>query len=358
MALYLSKVGVSLQLQKISAGQIMLDLVVISCGPVGLALATESAKLGLNMELVGPDFLFTNKYGNWEDEFKGVIHIDLPRCVEAGVLYHNSKVDSIFEVTSVLSLTECEGGVVIPYRFVTVASGAASRKFLQYELGGPRNSVQPAYGVEVEYELGGPRNSVQTAYGVEVQVGRDHQTLSNSEIFACYAHEYLNATSLREQIAALFIVSLSLLVLRCVEAGVLYPNSKVDRIFEVTSVLSFVECEGDVVIPYRFVTVASGADLRKFLQYELGGPRNSVQTTYGVEVEVDNNPYDLSLRVFMDYRDYVRYDTQSLEAKYPSFLYSMPMTPTRGTLQAIDLLDQFKIGLEIEIPNSKFITLD
>lgn len=37
-------------------------------------------------------------------------------------------------------------------RFVTVASGAASGKFLQYELGGPRVSVQTAYGVEVEVE--------------------------------------------------------------------------------------------------------------------------------------------------------------------------------------------------------------
>ncbi|XP_047259687.1 pre-mRNA-processing-splicing factor 8A-like [Capsicum annuum] len=35
-------------------------------------------------------------------------------------------------------------------RFVTVASGAASGKYLQYELGGPRISVQTAYRVEVE----------------------------------------------------------------------------------------------------------------------------------------------------------------------------------------------------------------
>ena len=35
-------------------------------------------------------------------------------------------------------------------RLVTVASGAASGKLLQYEVGGPRVSVQTAYGVEVE----------------------------------------------------------------------------------------------------------------------------------------------------------------------------------------------------------------
>lgn len=36
------------------------------------------------------------------------------------------------------------------YRLATVASGAASGKLLQYEVGGPKVSVQTAYGVEVE----------------------------------------------------------------------------------------------------------------------------------------------------------------------------------------------------------------
>lgn len=35
-------------------------------------------------------------------------------------------------------------------RLVTVASGAASGKLLEYEVGGPRVCVQTAYGVEVE----------------------------------------------------------------------------------------------------------------------------------------------------------------------------------------------------------------
>lgn len=41
------------------------------------------------------------------------------------------------------------------YRLVTVASGAASGKLLEYEVGGPRVSVQTAYGVEVEVGLYG-----------------------------------------------------------------------------------------------------------------------------------------------------------------------------------------------------------
>lgn len=58
-----------LQLRPI--GDDILDLVVIGCGPAGLALAAESAKLGLKVGLVGPDLPFTNNYGVWEDEFKG-----------------------------------------------------------------------------------------------------------------------------------------------------------------------------------------------------------------------------------------------------------------------------------------------
>uniref|UniRef100_M0ZHH2 Lycopene epsilon cyclase n=1 Tax=Solanum tuberosum TaxID=4113 RepID=M0ZHH2_SOLTU len=146
------------ELQQISAGQTVLDLVVIGCGPAGLALAAESAKLGLNVGLVGPDLPFTNNYGVWEDEFKDlglqaciehvwrdtIVYLDdddpiligraygrvsrhllheelLKRCVEAGVLYLNSKVDRIVEATNGHSLVECEGDVVIPcrYSFVT-----------------------------------------------------------------------------------------------------------------------------------------------------------------------------------------------------------------------------------------------
>ncbi|KAJ4958407.1 hypothetical protein NE237_025518 [Protea cynaroides] len=80
---------------------------------------------------------------------------------------------------------------------------------------------------------------------------------------------------------------------------------------------------------YGAATVASGAASGKLLQYEVGGPSVSVQTAYGVEVEVENNPYDPSLMVFMDYRDYRKQPVRCLEAEYPTFLYAMPMSPTR-----------------------------
>lgn len=63
-----------MQLPEISAHNSILDLVIIGCGPAGMALAAESAKLGLNVGLIGPDLPFTNNYGVWEDEFKGNVN--------------------------------------------------------------------------------------------------------------------------------------------------------------------------------------------------------------------------------------------------------------------------------------------
>ncbi|KAF6138697.1 hypothetical protein GIB67_009891 [Kingdonia uniflora] len=78
----------------------------------------------------------------------------------------------------------------------------------------------------------------------------------------------------------------------------------------------------------RLATVASGAALVKLLEYEVGGAQIFVQTAYGVEVVVENNPYDPSLMVFMYYRDYMKQKVQSLETEYPTFHYVMPMFPS------------------------------
>lgn len=45
--------------------------------------------------------------------------------------------------------------------------------------------------------------------------------------------------------------------------------------------------------------------------------------------QVENNPYDPGLMVFMDYRDYMNQKVPCSEAEYPTFLYAMPMSPTR-----------------------------
>lgn len=52
---------------------------------------------------------------------------------------------------SVCLNSDCKCGTV--YRLVTVASGAAAGKFLQYEPGGPGVTVQTAYGMEVEVRI-------------------------------------------------------------------------------------------------------------------------------------------------------------------------------------------------------------
>ncbi|KAK1313247.1 hypothetical protein QJS10_CPA06g01021 [Acorus calamus] len=177
------------KLRPISVQNSILDLVVIGCGPAGLCLAAESAKAGLTVGLIGPDLPFTNNYGVWEDEFKDlglakciehvwqdtIVYLDdndpiligraygrvsrhllheelLKRCQNNGVVYLDSKVDKITEASEGYSVIYCEGDIMIPCRLAIVASGAASGKLLEYEVGGPRVSVQTAYGVEVEVE--------------------------------------------------------------------------------------------------------------------------------------------------------------------------------------------------------------
>ncbi|OVA08403.1 2-oxoacid dehydrogenase acyltransferase [Macleaya cordata] len=225
------QVKISDKLPPISIGDSILDVVIIGCGPAGLSLAAEAAKLGLQVGLIGPDLPFTNNYGVWEDEFKD---LGLEGCIE-----HVWK-DTIVYLDS-------DDPILIGRAY-----GRVSRQLLYEEL-----------------------------------------------------------------------------LRRCVESGVSYLNSKVERIIEAMEGHSLVACESGIVIPCRLATVASGAASGKLLQYEVGGPRVSVQTAYGLEVEVENNPYDPSLMVFMDYRDYMKQKVQGLEEEYPSFLYAMPMSPTR-----------------------------
>ncbi|XP_058084929.1 lycopene epsilon cyclase, chloroplastic [Magnolia sinica] len=219
------------QLPPISVGNSLLDLVVIGCGPAGLSLAAESAKQGLSVGLIGPDLPFTNNYGVWRDEFKG---LGLEGCIE-----------HVWQDTIVY--LDSDDPIVIGRAY-----GRVSRHLLHEEL-----------------------------------------------------------------------------LKRCFESGVAYLDSKVEKIIEENDGNSLVACEGNTMIPCRLAIVASGAASGKLLQYEVGGPRVSVQTAYGVEVEVENNPYDPSLMVFMDYRDFVKQKAQCEEAEHPTFLYAMPMSPTR-----------------------------
>ncbi|KAF6152311.1 hypothetical protein GIB67_005965 [Kingdonia uniflora] len=219
------------KLPSISVGEDIFDLVVIGCGPAGLSLASEAAKLGLKVGLIGPDLPFTNNYGVWEDEFKD---LGLGGCIE------HVWQDTIVYLDSDDPIT------------IGRAYGRVSRHLLHEEL-----------------------------------------------------------------------------LRRCLESGVSYLNSKVEQITEAADGQSVVVCEGEIFVPCRLATVASGAASGKLLEYEVGGPRISVQTAYGVEVEVENNPYDPSLMVFMDYRDYMKQKVQSLDTEYPTFLYVMPMSPSR-----------------------------
>ena len=46
------------------------DVAVVGCGPAGLALSAQLARLGLKVALVGRDAPFVNNYGVWLDEFR------------------------------------------------------------------------------------------------------------------------------------------------------------------------------------------------------------------------------------------------------------------------------------------------
>ncbi|XP_058212693.1 lycopene epsilon cyclase, chloroplastic-like isoform X3 [Rhododendron vialii] len=74
-----------------------------------------------------------------------------------------------------------------------------------------------------------------------------------------------------------------LLQTQIMESDVSYLSSKVERIIETRNGQRLIACFG---IPYRFATVASGASSGKLLEYVVGGPRLSVQTAYGLEVEM------------------------------------------------------------------------
>lgn len=226
-----SQSKIASKLSPISDENTVLDLVIIGCGPAGLSLASESAKKGLTVGLIGPDLPFTNNYGVWEDEFKD---LGLESCIE-----HVWK-DTIVYL----------------------------------------DNNKPIL--------------IGRSYG------RVHRDLLHEELLK-----------------------------RCYEAGVTYLNSKVDKIIESPDGHRVVCCDKGREIICRLAIVASGAASGRLLEYEVGGPRVCVQTAYGVEVEVENNPYDPSLMVFMDYRDCFKEEFSHTEQENPTFLYAMPMSPTR-----------------------------
>ncbi|XP_064948063.1 lycopene epsilon cyclase, chloroplastic-like isoform X3 [Musa acuminata AAA Group] len=190
----------------------------------------------------------------------------------------------------------------------------SAKKGLQVGLIGPDLPFTNNYGVwEDEFKDLGLESCIEHVW---------HDTIvyldSNDPILIGRAYGRVSRHLLHEE-----------LLRRCQEYGVMYLDSKVEKIIEASNGCSMVVCDKDLMIPCRLATVASGAASGKLLEYDVGGPRVSVQTAYGVEVEVENNPYDPSLMVFMDYRDYVKNKQKCPEAEYPTFLYAMPMSSTR-----------------------------
>jgi len=168
------------------------DVVVVGCGPAGLALAAElGAKKNLSVGLVGPDAPLVNTYGVWVDEFAalGLEHVldatwpqsmcffgrDQPsvvrraygrvhrpslqrellgRCKRGNVLYRAGTVKQIWKETGngEGSMLVCGDGSTLRCKLVVVATGAAAGKFIQYEEQGVEVAAQTAYGIEAEVE--------------------------------------------------------------------------------------------------------------------------------------------------------------------------------------------------------------
>lgn len=165
----------------------VVDVVVVGCGPAGLALAAALGNRGLSVGLVGPDSHFVNTYGVWTDEFEevglehtlsnkytdGYYWIDelspnegiaigrrygrvdrsklrdelLKRAKDAGVRYMDGVVAGVDNEDATKSVVNVDGGREVTGKLTALACGH-NRELLEYEDGKPC-SWQTAYGIEV-----------------------------------------------------------------------------------------------------------------------------------------------------------------------------------------------------------------
>lgn len=173
------------------------DVVVVGCGPAGLSLAAELGAQGLTVSLVGHDVPFVNNYGVWKDEFdelklghtldqiwenascyfregdetkvgraygrvnrQNLRHELLMRCKNVGVKFYEGSVvsvevaeqksDELEKNSWADSKVVLQDGTAFAGKMVTLASGVAAGRFLEYESSAPSTAAQTAYGIEAE----------------------------------------------------------------------------------------------------------------------------------------------------------------------------------------------------------------
>lgn len=121
------------------------DVAVVGCGPAGLALAAELAKLGLQVALVGRDVPFVNNYGVWLDEFEalGLVH-----TLDARELPLHGR-GAAGEEHGVMACKSCSGAFVGVYMALVTdrvwcrSCASASRRASQGGAGGASLSPPP-----------------------------------------------------------------------------------------------------------------------------------------------------------------------------------------------------------------------
>ncbi|KAI3848714.1 hypothetical protein MKX03_025088 [Papaver bracteatum] len=171
-----------------SKSGVTFDLVVVGCGPAGLAVAQQVSEAGLSVCSIDPfpKLVWPNNYGVWVDEFEAmdlldcldttwsgaVVYIDdnseksldrpygrvnrkqlkskmMGKCVSNGVKFHQAKVIKVIHEET-KSLLICNDGVTVQATVVLDATGF-SRSLVQYDK--PYNpGYQVAYGILAEVE--------------------------------------------------------------------------------------------------------------------------------------------------------------------------------------------------------------
>lgn len=125
---------------------------------------------------------------------------------------------------------------------------------------------------------------------------------------------------------------------RCIANGVEFHEAKVTGV-EHGREWSAVRCDDGTRLRARLVLDATGFS-RRLVEYDRSF-NPGYQAAWGILAEVESHPFDVDKMLFMDWRDeHLAHDAE-LRARnraLPTFLYAMPLSPTRIFLEETSLV--------------------